>query len=100
MHTRILAYRLAALLALSAIATVPLAAPVWAAPRPVDPTTLNPPPPDFFNAECGQTGQHILCTLHFEDDPIIGEPSGIFCDATEILFSQTRAVVGKRTYSG
>lgn len=64
----------------------------------VDPTTLNPPPPDFFNASCTRTGGHILCTLGFTDPEIVDEASGIVCSGTELLFSQSRSVVGKRTY--
>jgi hypothetical protein len=74
-----------------------IAAPA-AARSPVDPGSLNPPPPDFFNAECYAGAGGTLCTLHFSDDPIVGEPSGIVCDDTELLFSQERSVVGKRTY--
>jgi hypothetical protein len=81
---------------LSAIA---LLAPATAAARtPVDPTTLTPPPPDFFNAVCNTGAGGVLCTLHFADDPIVDEPSGVLCGSTELLFSQSRSVVGKRTY--
>lgn len=64
----------------------------------VDPHTLNPPPPDSFNATCYRDGSHITCDLAFSDPDIAGEPSGIVCNGTELLFSQTRAVVGKRFY--
>ena len=64
----------------------------------VDPATLNPPPPDFFNAVCEQTGVQTICTLAFSDPTITDEPSGIVCDGIEILFSQDRSVVGKRFY--
>lgn len=73
-------------------------APVVAARQNVDPSTLNPAPPDFFNADCERVGARTLCTLAFSDDPIVDEPSGIICGSTEILFSQTRSVVGKRFY--
>ena len=77
-----------------------IGAPV-SARTPVDPSSLNPPLPDFFNGVCNQLGNHILCTLcAFSDDPITDEPSGVVCDGTEILYSQKRAVVGKRTYTG
>jgi hypothetical protein len=69
-----------------------------AARTPVDPTTLNPAPPDFFNAECWETGAQIICTLAFSDPEIVDEPSGIVCDGVELLFSQSRSVVGKRFY--
>jgi hypothetical protein len=69
-----------------------------AAREPVDPTTLNPPPPDFFNAVCQTQGSQIVCTLAFSDPPFSDEPSGVVCDGTELLVSQTRDVVGKRFY--
>lgn len=81
----------------SVIAVLALAGPV-AAKSPVDPNTLNPPPPDFFNATCEQTGGHILCNLAFSDPDIVDEPSGIVCGSTELLFSQQRSVIGKRFY--
>src|SRR5262245_46640301 len=72
-----------------------------AARTPVDPNTLNPAPPDFFNAACERTGNQIICTLAFDTvDDVTDEPSGIMCGSTELLFSQKRAVVGKRYYDG
>jgi hypothetical protein len=65
---------------------------------PVDPGSLNPAPPDFFNAECWEGAGGMVCTLHFSDDPIVDEPSGIVCDGTELLYAQDRSVVGKRIY--
>ena len=79
------------------VALLALAGPVTAKSS-VDPTTLNPPPPDFFNATCERTGGHILCNLAFSDPDIVDEPSGIVCGSTELLFSQQRSVVGKRFY--
>jgi len=64
----------------------------------VDPSTLNPAPPAAFNAVCFRDGSHITCNLAFSDPDIVDEPSGIVCDGTELLVSQSRAVVGKRTY--
>jgi hypothetical protein len=65
----------------------------------VDPNTLNPAPPDFFNAVCSTTGTGIICTLAFDDPEVfVNEPSGIVCGSTELLLSQTRSVVGKRFY--
>lgn len=74
-----------------------LAAPV-AAREPVDPNTLNPPPPASFNPTCERIGSGTVCDLAFSDPPLVGEPSGIICDGTELVVSQTRAVVGKRFY--
>jgi hypothetical protein len=65
----------------------------------VDPSTLTPAPPDFFNATCLRDGGHITCTLAFQDPDVVNEPSGIVCGSTELLFSQTRSVVGKRFYN-
>lgn len=78
-------------------ATIVLAAPASARTT-VDPGTLNPAPPDFFNAVCTDDGQHIDCTLHFADPDIVDEPTGISCGGTELLYSQSRSVVGKRLY--
>lgn len=65
---------------------------------PIDPNTLNPPVPAEFNATCLDVGNHISCNLAFSDPDVVDEPSGIVCGATELLFSQTRSVVGKRLY--
>lgn len=67
--------------------------------EPIDPTTLNPAPPDFFNADCHRQGVQIVCTLAFSDPPIVDEPSGIVCGGVELTYSQSREVVGKRFYS-
>jgi hypothetical protein len=84
-----------------AVAVLALSAPALAAAREwIDPTTLNPAPPDFFNAACYAGAGGTLCELAFADpaNPIVDEPSGIICDGTELLFSQNRFVVGKRLY--
>ena len=65
---------------------------------PVDPSTLNPPPPASFNAVCYRDGSHISCDLAFSDPDMVDQPSGIVCNGTELLVSQSRSVVGKRTY--
>jgi len=78
-------------------ATLVLGAPV-AARELVDPNTLNPPPPPEFDPTCQRLGGGIVCDLAFSDPPLFDEPSAIICDGTEILFSQTRSVVGKRIY--
>ena len=79
------------------VLTVALAAPASARTL-VDPSTLNPAPPASFNAVCFLDGSHITCDLAFSDPDIVDAPSGIVCDGTELRFSQTRSVVGKRTY--
>lgn len=89
--------QLARIASVAAVATVSLASPV-AARTAVDPNSLTPPPPDFFNATCERLGQQIVCNLGFTNAPITDEPSGIICDGSEILFSQTRSVTGKRFY--
>ena len=80
-------------------ASLLVAAPV-AARTPVDPNTLNPAPPDFFNATCYQGAAGVICDLAFADpaNPIVDEPSGVLCGGTELLLSQNRWVVGKRFY--
>ena len=64
----------------------------------MDPSTLNPAPEPRFNAVCFLDGSHITCDLAFSDPDIVDAPSGLVCDGTELLISQSRAVVGKRTY--
>ena len=86
-----------AIAAAAGISAVLLASPALAREA-VDPSTLTPAPPDFFNANCLRDGQHITCTLGFQDPDIVDEPSGIVCGSTELLYYQTRSVVGKRFY--
>lgn len=64
----------------------------------VDPSTLNPAPPDSFNPVCFRDGSHIMCNLSFSDPDVVAEPTGIICDGTELLNSYERSVVGKRFY--
>lgn len=71
---------------------------IVAARTPVDPATLTPPPPPEFNPVCEQVGKGIICELAFTDPLIVDEPSGVVCGTKELLFSQTRSVVGKRFY--
>lgn len=89
--------RLGASVAGAVLLTISLAAPA-AARESVDPGTLNPAPPESFNATCFREGSHISCSLAFSDPDIVGEPSGILCDGTELLVSQSRSVVGTRLY--
>jgi hypothetical protein len=80
------------------ILIVALAAPASARTS-VDPSTLNPPPPDILNPVCFIDGSHISCDVAASQlDVVVDEPSGIVCDGTELLASFTRSVVGKRTY--
>ena len=79
------------------VVAVALAAPA-SARTPVDPSTLNPAPPDSFNAVCFLDGSHISCDLAFSEPAVVDDPSGIVCNGTELLASFSRSVVGKRTY--
>ena len=82
------------------LSVIALALPAMAAAKEaVDPATLTPPPPPQFNPTCERVGNQIICQIVFTDPPIIDEPSGVVCDGTELLFSQTRSVVGKRFYN-
>ncbi len=94
--------RVLALAAIPALlASLAVAAPV-SARTPVDPNTLNPAPPDFFNASCYEGARGVICDLAFADpvNPVVDEPSGVVCDGTELLISWNRWVVGKRFYDG
>jgi hypothetical protein len=79
------------------VLTVALAAPA-SARTPVDPSTLNPPPPAEFNPVCFVDGSHITCDVAFSDPDVVDDPSGLVCDGTELLSSYSRSVVGKRFY--
>jgi hypothetical protein len=96
-HHTTLRRRLGLVLVAASVGVLAVAGPAVAR-TPVDPDTLNPAPPDFFNAECWEGAGGVVCTLHFSDDPFVDEPSGIVCDGTELLFAQNRSVVGKRIY--
>ena len=89
--------RVARLVLLAIVAVLAFAGPVGAR-EPVDPASLNPPPPDFFNAGCFAGGGGTVCTLEFADPPFEDEPSGLICDGVELLDSGARTVVGKRFY--
>ena len=90
--------RIARSVAVAGAATLLLVGSVTAG-EPVDPNTLNPPPPAEFNPVCERLGGGIVCDLAFSDPPLFDEPSAVICDGTELLFSQTRSVVGRRIYS-
>ena len=104
--TRQLRIRAATTMALAVAAIVAIGTgPAIARDRSVDPGTLSPAPPDFFNATCARTGLLIQCDLAFVD-PVspVEEPTGILCGSGaaqfEVLDTWTRSVVGKRVYSG
>ena len=81
------------------VSVIALALPAMVAAREaVDPATLTPPPPPEFNPTCERVGNQIICEVVFTDPAIVDEPSGVVCGGTELLFSQTRSVVGKRFY--
>jgi hypothetical protein len=102
-----LTQRLAMAGAAAAIAgslVVTSSAPASAAGDAVDPSTLTPAPPDFFNASCREVGQEIRCDLAFVDpEQPVEAPTGIICGsgatAFEVLDTFTRSVRGKRYYS-
>ena len=79
------------------VLAVALAVPA-SARTPVDPSTLNPPPPAEFNPVCFRDGSHITCDIAFSEPPVVDAPSGIMCGSTELLISLSRSVVGKRLY--
>jgi len=82
------------------VSVIALALPAIVAAREVvDPATLTPPPPPEFNPTCERIGSQIICEVVFTDPPVVDEPSGVVCGGTELLFSGTRSVVGKRFYS-
>jgi hypothetical protein len=89
--------RVARLVLMTTALTVSLVTPV-AAKEPVDPSTLNPPPPAEFNPGCERLGENIVCELAFSDPPVIDEPGGLVCDGDQIFESWTRSVVGRRIY--
>jgi hypothetical protein len=74
--------------------------PVFAG-QPVDPATLNPPPPPEFNPVCMAVGNGTHCTVQFSDPPFAGG-SGVTCstgaNAYEVFQFQNRSVQGTRDY--
>jgi len=69
--------------------------------HPVDPNTLNPPPPPEFNPICKDTGNGTVCTVQFSDPPFAGG-SGVICTSGgttyEVFQFQNRSVLGHRYY--
>src|SRR5438093_1501500 len=72
------------------ISATSLAMPV-AAREAVDLATLNPPPPDFINAQCGWSGQQVICSFGYS---LTGtdSPTGIFCDGGEMIERSDRSL--------
>jgi len=77
-----------------------MSAPVFAG-HPVDPSTLNPPPPLEFNPVCESAGNGTICTVEFSDPPFAGG-TGLICgsgaSAYEVFQFQNRSVQGHRYY--
>jgi len=69
--------------------------------QPVDPSTLNPPPPPEFNPVCEKNGNQTICTVQFSDPPFAGG-SGIICGSGpnryEVFQFENRSVLGHRYY--
>src|SRR5215470_11347606 len=69
--------------------------------EPVDPNTLNPPPPAEFNPVCERVGNQTICQVQFSDPPFAGG-SGLICGSGATTFEpfqfQNRSVRGKRYY--
>jgi hypothetical protein len=68
--------------------------------EPVDPTTLNPPPPPNFNPVCESVGNGTICDIQFSEPFAAG--SEVTCGSGSNTFepfqSQTRSVRSKRYY--
>ena len=69
--------------------------------EPIDPNTLNPPPPAEFNPVCERVGTNIICEVQFSDPPFAGG-SEVICGSGANTFEpfqyQNRSVRGKRYY--
>ena len=69
--------------------------------EPVDPTTLNPPPPPKFNPVCESVGNGTICDIQFSDPPFAAG-SEVICgsgaDTFEPFQFQNRSVRSKRYY--
>ena len=67
----------------------------------IDPSTLNPAPPDIY--QCQATGGGAICRAHTVS-PYSGEPVGIWCgtgsDTVELLDNGVRDVEATRWYDG
>jgi hypothetical protein len=78
------------------ISATSLALPV-AAREPVDPGTLNPPPPSFINPECWSAGEQVVCSYDWTFQ-VVDAPTGVVCGGDELLETTDRHVFGHRYY--
>lgn len=88
--------RLGPVLAGVIISATALATPV-AAGQPVDPGTLNPPPPAFINPTCWSTGPQVVCSFDWTFK-VVDAPTGVVCGGDELLETTDRHVFGHRYY--
>src|SRR3954447_25210042 len=92
--------QLVRLLPIALTALIALASPPAFAKTPVDPATLNPPPPPEFNPVCERVGNGTICTVQFSQTFAMG--SDVICGtgaaAYEVFQFQNRSVQGKRYY--
>ncbi len=69
--------------------------------EPVDPSTLDPPPPPNFNPVCERVGNGTLCDLQFIDQPFAAGSEAI-CGSGSNIFEpfqyQNRSMRSKRNY--
>lgn len=79
------------------ISATSLASPV-AARDAVDPSTLNPPPPDYINAQCAWAGDQVICAYAYSIK-VTYAPTGIICDGGEMIETSDRSVAGQRFYN-
>lgn len=63
----------------------------------VDPGTLNPPPPEFINPQCGWSGQQVICAFDYTFT-VTDAPTGVVCNGDELLETTDRHVFGHRYY--
>jgi hypothetical protein len=83
-------------IAAAIVAAAAIVGPV-AAREPVDPSTLNPPPPPFVNAVCGWSGDQVICARDYRFT-VTDDPTGIICDGDELLETDQRHVFGHSYY--
>ena len=70
-----------------------------AAPAPVDPSTLTPPPSPAFEWDCTAPEQRIVCTGIEIASAVDESPDpALSCDGTPILVTFTQVVTARRTH--